>query len=406
MAMTMNNLIDETKEHFQLTLLAGQSAGEHVVTWAHLLEDISAAELFLGNELVVTSGFSARDEASLLKFVTSICEKSIAGLVINTGKYVLDIPSSVIDLCNEKGMPLLTMPWNMSAMAFVRSCCVRIEKQALETERINQAAMRALQSPHNQSGYMTELSDFFDVSAGFQILTITADIPDNDRRGGVNRAALRIHTAMFHWGFQFLLFQMEQRFVLILNQNNRQITDEIATQIATVYRQRKGWAKDSLHIGIGEPVEQLPQLSKSYHTALSALRRGTLQSETIQKFSDMGFYKLLYSVPDDAILEQYYEERLQVLLEYDASHNSLFVETLFRYLLCDGSLAAVAEDMYTHRNTVHYRMGKIRDLLQNPLETQSQRFPLLLAFHIGVILGKIPDYEAEIEQKYLDKKQL
>ncbi len=104
---------------------------------------------------------------------------------------------------------------------------------------------------------------------------------------------------------------------------------------------------------------------------------------------------MLYSIPDDAILEEYYQQRLQPLLEYDKAHSGVYVETLFRYLLHDGSLTAVAEKMYTHRNTVNYRMGKIRELMGMELSTQSERFPLLLAFHIGVILGRIEDYELD-----------
>ncbi len=395
MAITVNSLMDQMKERFNLSYIAGREDGEHVVTWVHLMEDASVAELFVGNELVVTSGYTSRDEASLLKFIDVIHEKPIAGLVINVGKYIINVPKSAIERCDEYGLCLLTMPWEMSATEFVKGCCIEIEKSAMETELVNQAAMRAIQSPNNPAGYAAELDEFFDETAGFVVMSISARIPEDERRTEINRAELRIRSALYHWDFQFLLFMMEQRFVLVINQSDRAVADEVAGRIVDIYA-RRGWGREMINIGIGEPVHTLAGLSKSYHCSLSAIRRGTLQKATIQRFSDMGFYKLLYSVPDDAILDEYYTQRLAPLIEYDNVHDGSYVETLFRYLLHDCSLTAVAEDMFTHKNTVNYRMGKIRELLGKQLDTQYDRFPLVLAFHIGVILGKIPDYEEDI----------
>ncbi len=395
MAITVNMLMEEMKEIYHLKYVTGERNGEHVVTWVHLMEDPSVAELFSGNEMVVTSGYAARDEQSLLHFIDEINQKPIAGLVINVGKYIRDIPQSAVDLCDSYGIPLLTMPWEMSAAEFAKSCCVRIERRAMEIERMNQAAMRAIQAPSNTAAYVSELNEFFDVNAGFQVMVISARVPEDERRVALTRANLRIHSAVYKWEFQFLLFQMEQRFVLILNQDDPDLTDEVASHIADMYF-RHGWETDSIHIGIGETADALTGLAKSYHAAISALRRGTMQGCTIQRFSDMGFYKLLYSIPDDALLDEYYRQRLAPLLEYDAEHDGSYIETLFRYLLHDGSLSIVAEEMYTHRNTIGYRMGKIREMLGMQLDTQYDRFPLLLAFHIGVILGKIPDYEIDV----------
>ncbi len=401
MAITVNTLIEEMRDYFHLNYLTGEENGEHVVTWVHLTEDASVADLFTGNELVVTSGYAARDEESLLRFIDAMAQKDISGVVINVGQYILDVPKSAAELCDRYGIPLLTMPWEMSATDFAKACCIQIEREALEVEGINQAAMRAIQSPNHPAGYLAQLGEYFDEAAGFQVLVVSAHVPGEDRRIALSRASLRIHTALYKWGFQFLLFQMDQRFVLILNQRDPSTTDEIAAHIVEMY-QLRGWNLDSIHIGIGMPVDALSALAKSYHAALSALRCGTLQARTIQRFSDMGFYKLLYSVPDDAILEEYYEQRLAPLLAYDREHDGSYVETLFRYLLHDGSLSAVAEEMYTHRNTVGYRMGKIRELLGLSLDSQYDRFPLILAFHIGVILGKVSDYEAEINAANAD----
>ena len=45
------------------------------------------------------------------------------------------------------------------------------------------------------------------------------------------------------------------------------------------------------------------------------------------------------------------------------------MDTLQSYLKHDGSIQAVAAELYTHRNTVLYRIGNIRKILGNELKT-------------------------------------
>ena len=46
---------------------------------------------------------------------------------------------------------------------------------------------------------------------------------------------------------------------------------------------------------------------------------------------------------------------------------------------CGGSIQAVADAMYIHRNTILYRMNNIRRLLGSSLETQEERLPYQIA---------------------------
>ncbi|KIR02146.1 Regulator of polyketide synthase expression [Lachnospiraceae bacterium TWA4] len=112
----------------------------------------------------------------------------------------------------------------------------------------------------------------------------------------------------------------------------------------------------------------------------------TVQNLSITSFKEMGFYRILYSTLDEHLLEDYYTELMSPLLDYDKQHNSFYTETFFRYLLNDGSIIKVANQMFTHRNTVNYRMGKIREILHCDFTSQKERLPYLIAYHIGIIL--------------------
>lgn len=102
----------------------------------------------------------------------------------------------------------------------------------------------------------------------------------------------------------------------------------------------------------------------------------------IVHFDNMGIHRLLYSVADVSLLSEMGDMALKPLLDYDAKHNSNYVETLEWYLKYNGSIQAVAEAMYTHRNTVIYRISNIKKLLQCELDTTEERLIYQIAYFI------------------------
>ena len=80
----------------------------------------------------------------------------------------------------------------------------------------------------------------------------------------------------------------------------------------------------------------------------------------IVRFDDMGIFRLIMSVEDKQLLKEISEELLSPLIERDKDRNSNYIETLDSYLRNDGSIQAVSAEMFTHRNTVIYRIKNIK----------------------------------------------
>ncbi|MDO5548570.1 MAG: PucR family transcriptional regulator ligand-binding domain-containing protein [Eubacteriales bacterium] len=390
MAITIKSLIEQTRESYCLRLLTGDIALDYVVTWVHMMEDTSATEFFWGNEMVVTSGYTAQEEASLLRFVDALIDKHCAAVVINIGQYIHTVPQSVIDHCREHALPLLTMPWDMSITEFVRRCCTLITRSTVQEEDLKEALLHIVRSPQDAGHSIQLLSESFHEALGFQMLAIQIGTADAPEKISHHRSMLRLHTALQHYDFPYLVFRHAHRFFLLLNQKDPAIANEIPRRI--LESMHESFPTLPVQVGIGNPVTAFPSLSESFRGAISAQRCASLQNRKIVFFRDMDFYKLLYSVPDDALL-RYYHEKMDPLLEYDRIHSSEYTETLFRYLLTDGSLQAVSSAMYTHRNTINYRMGKIRELLGVEFHSQQDCLPYLLAYHCGRILKIVDDME-------------
>ena len=83
-------------------------------------------------------------------------------------------------------------------------------------------------------------------------------------------------------------------------------------------------------------------------------------------------------------------ESLNPLRAFDAAHGSELVATLESYLNNNGSVAAVAEELSLHRNTVRYRLAQITELTgYDPAQTQD-RVQLWLALAVQRIGSRGP----------------
>lgn len=76
-------------------------------------------------------------------------------------------------------------------------------------------------------------------------------------------------------------------------------------------------------------------------------------------------------------------EALAPLTTYDAERNADLAYTLVVYIRLGGSIAATAEALFLHRNSVAYRLQRIEEVSGLPVrDTELQRL-LLMAFSLA-----------------------
>lgn len=69
-----------------------------------------------------------------------------------------------------------------------------------------------------------------------------------------------------------------------------------------------------------------------------------------------------------------FERKLGKLLQYDQEHDSNMLLTFYHYLECRGSLIETANSLYIHRNSVKYRLERIRDITGFDLNDPREQF--------------------------------
>lgn len=386
MSVSLKKLYSENENPFQLSLCAGQNSIRNVVTWVYLLEDEYIIPYFHGSELAVTTCIKlSQDPSWLMTLVQKLVECHAAGLVINTGKFVSDIPQDVIDYCNECDFPLLTMPWEIRLTELIQDFCMRIISEQQESLIHDKAMRDALLKHDNEEEYREILSKYYDLDGKFTVILIYSTLQEEEisKSGSIEHIFInRIRRFKTRYGLKEIkigLISHEHYELMILNNTDSSLLPHIRSIILDVYEKA---AKDqAIFIGVGNEIQGISNIGKSFHRARTAMRMAVYRNEPFIRFEEMGFYKILFSVKDDDVLYSYANEILGPLDAYDAEHHG-YLEMLKVYIQNDRSLEKTAAALFLHRNTVNYRLQKMKKLLNSPLKTVEDLFPFQVALAI------------------------
>jgi purine catabolism regulator len=85
-------------------------------------------------------------------------------------------------------------------------------------------------------------------------------------------------------------------------------------------------------------------------------------------------------------LDEFYKQTLAKLVEYDANHNTQLVSTLEAFFAHHGNASQTAESLYLHRNSLLYRLERIREISGLNLDDADDRFSLQLALKLRPLL--------------------
>jgi purine catabolism regulator len=145
---------------------------------------------------------------------------------------------------------------------------------------------------------------------------------------------------------------------------------------------RAQFGQAGFSIGIGRPCDSVLDLKQSFLEALEAIKmaRKIEASHQIAHFEDFMVYHLLDSMNNNEDLERFFNNTVGKLVQYDRENNTDFVNTLELFFACKGNVSAAAEQLFIHRNTMMYRLDKIRSILNVGLEDAEE----LLELHLGL----------------------
>ncbi len=153
---------------------------------------------------------------------------------------------------------------------------------------------------------------------------------------------------------------------------------------------KKIMIQDNLVCCAGLPVDSLMGVQDSYEKARKTAKsfqflKGDLAKGSIYIYSELAIYDILLELAKKVDVTTMMSRGLLKIREIDEKEGSEYVKTLKYFFENNQNVGATADSMYLHRNTINYRLNKIRSLLEEDFDN-----PLIrLHLHISIMIDEM-----------------
>jgi purine catabolism regulator len=130
-------------------------------------------------------------------------------------------------------------------------------------------------------------------------------------------------------------------------------------------------------------------LRRSFHEARCALEASALGEEVpeVASYRDLGAFQLLLSLQDDEALRLYCDSLLGPLEDGGGDYGDELIRSLEAFIENNGQWERAARQLYCHRHTLRYRIGRIEELTGRDLSRARDRIEFWLALRGRELIG-------------------
>lgn len=386
MPITCRDLLNLPFFYKSIELKGGSEGLDRVIRWFHALEGVDEIKFLQNNELVLMTGISiGNDKKKMLKMLKGIAEKQGAGLVINTGKYIHDVPQEVAEYANEIKIPVFAVPWDIKLGNATRKIGELIMEERSRYKNVQGLVKKILFSESIASENFFDMALFneYKLSVRKQIMLIefqTDQLRNIDEPE--ERLSVLFQEVMAKYGQACLFTWNGNEVVFIISEYDKENMFPIELK-----KEVKEKFSLTVYIGIGGSYEKFPDLRKSHkeaHFALNIAKKSINKEYIVYK--DTNIFRLFDRIDDTSFIEKYYKEVLGQLMQYDGKNNSEFTRTLEVYLEENEDAVSTIKRLFIHRNTLTYRLKRIEEIMNCSMEDSETRLNFRIAFKMKTFL--------------------
>lgn len=185
--------------------------------------------------------------------------------------------------------------------------------------------------------------------------------------------------------------QYRDRTVLFLPLEKAQHTGRMKQYSEVIAKQMSELLGGIVMCGVSRPSIGLTALRGSFKEAERAMRLTEQLWEEAHTsfFADLSLSELLINIQNHQQLQQFCQDWLHDILEYDQQNNSDLLLTMSVYFANNGNMAATAKQLTVHRNTLVYRLNRIAEITQLDMDDADVQLNLHLAIKAYHLLNRV-----------------
>ncbi|MGI6579199.1 MAG: PucR family transcriptional regulator [Saccharofermentanales bacterium] len=229
--------------------------------------------------------------------------------------------------------------------------------------------------PQNKKLFARKIkSSGLDFRSNFKVLTISVknlnfskDIAGNDDYNYSYYLSKLNNTISKNTGIKTFIFFYEDNLIVIfynLNRNNQHELNNIISKIENIVNVSDMFIDNiigkDLNIGLSKEYQRIERTGNAYQESLIAIEIGREKDAVMNEYIDLGIMKYLYN-DNNHKLNSIVEDTIMPILDNKSNLQDLFY-TLDVFFKNNENKVQTADELFIHRNTLHYRLNQIKEL--------------------------------------------
>lgn len=351
-----------------INLVAGHKGLDRPVSWVYTKQTENIKPWVKGNEFLMISGYRYNfDKQNLLDTIQEAEDSNISGILVEGAINFKHLPSEALDLANELNMPLF---FTSSACSFIdiSQSIIRLIMKGFYIEETNANILiqlldadtltkEKLDTIHKSSGI--DNNAVFDY-AFFRILGDSAE-DEGEISRGLNNMEVAVHKVLTQHNLRDFHVLRRNSIQYLLYGNDEEELKQVTESVRKTGQLMQNYCSKRCILSFSSIFDDLSYVPQGFSNALftNILMEKNLIIDNVDSFEDTGSYSFIESVNDKNVLMEF---RDRYLFEIYQDRDLDLVGTLNAYFRNNGNMLKTSESLYIHRNTLKYRLNKVKKI--------------------------------------------
>lgn len=313
---------------------------------------------FVRGELVLTSLLFAKNDPSLiLEAVKYLEDGKVSGLAIKT-VYYNELPEEVIRYANENSFPIFLF----HTVYFEDIITDIMDKvRSIDNNELLESKVDLLIKMNLNKAIIRDIA--LEINSSFKEYHCVIYLKD---RKGIPEAKTLSIIDQIKKEYGIHLYETIMKYqngILFIATFEKLEQTAFRSKVDSLLRSI-GIDPSEYCIGVSSLHSRLSELGNGINESLYSEKAGEVSGSYFNYFNDIGVYSILIPHCNDLWFRHFYSSIIDPIISYDEKYNTELFDTAMKFVENDGIIMKTAEALFLHKNTIRYRINKIKELLQ------------------------------------------
>ena len=312
-------------------------------------DDVVNKNIIKKGDFFVTSLFVVKDSIEdMIELIHILIDSGSSGIcVIN--EYIHSFPEEIIQLANKNSFPIFLVDKDIPYGEIIKSIMELIIKDKEDT--INEMRIEKILNADNNEDIIRIA---YEINNNFMQNCVVFYLTDIGCMSNCNYIFENINNKATWSAVKY-----KDGILLIITDNEIDKLKNLSNNILDLIK-----AACSVYIlGISSIHNNISHFKKAIVEAINSCYFSDILNKTIIRYEELEIYSLLLPIIHRAEMMEFYNRMSSPLKKYDKKFNTNLFDNAICFIECDGNYVETAKKMFQHKNTIRYRITKIKQIL-------------------------------------------